>query len=166
MTTVRLGACSQDLTYLEEYRSTTNGHTFKYHCKFFSVDEYEIESSGKKFVPVREEQEVEDVKSHCDTIRSKVDDAMVESCGGSECKARVSRRPPRRSDILLMAVVVRCAGFAGLDERCLVSIGERERTVGSLGSEINKSDGSVQQDRCIFFRYMTEVCYRGYLAGT
>ena len=97
---------------------------------------------------MREAQEVEDVKSHCDAICSKVDGAMVESCGGSECKAQVSQRPPRRNDILLMAAVVRCAGYTGLDERCLVSIGKRERTVGRLGSEINKSDGSVQQDRC------------------
>ena len=101
---------------------------------------------------MREEQEVEDVKSHCDAICSKVDGAMVESCGGSECKAQVSQRPPRRNDILLMAAVVRCAGYTGLDERCLVSIGKRERTVGRLGSEINKSDGSVQQDRCIIFQ--------------
>jgi hypothetical protein len=88
-TTIRIGACSQDLMYLKGYESMTDGHVLKYHRECFEPEEFEVDNR-RADVPVDSANEVGDVQGHCDGICSKVYSSMVESCSGSECKAQVS----------------------------------------------------------------------------
>lgn len=88
---IRLGACSQDLTYLKEYKTELDGHVFKYHRELFGPDEYEIDGSGRRDIPVKAAHEMGDVKGFCNIICSSYFEGLKGDCNSkSACKAQVS----------------------------------------------------------------------------
>lgn len=73
----------------QRVQNTTNGHTFKYHRKLVGPDEYELDNSGRRKVPVKQAKEMENVKGHCDGICSALESSTKAQCEGSACKAQV-----------------------------------------------------------------------------
>jgi hypothetical protein len=84
---------SQNLTYLRAYEVNKDGHEFVYHHELFGLDQYEVDDSGRRNVPVSEAKEVDDVEGHCDGICSELDSMrrMKSQCKGKACKAQVRR---------------------------------------------------------------------------